>query len=78
MNWRPPDWEEIAEKASTFTCHFEEGSPPNIITFRQLFEAGADAIYESTYAKGRAEGIGNFLREFFCHCYPKLAGKLKF
>ncbi len=42
--WRPNNWEKIAEKASIVTCHFEEGSPPNIITFRQLIEVGADAM----------------------------------
>ncbi len=78
MNWinnRPEGWEYGAWKKDEQRLR----DPPVVIEERlyNAYEAGADALYESAYAKGRAEGIGNFLREFFCQCYPEFAGKLK-
>ena len=46
-NWRPGNWEQIAEKAATISLtRREDDTEPAIITFRQLVEAGADAMLE--------------------------------
>lgn len=51
MSWRPEGWERIHESDCSQNgceCHSD-------------FEAGADAMYQPAYDKGKAEGKGELL-----------------
>jgi len=64
---RPKNWEEVAKVASkieskniTGVTIYEEGSPPKIVMFRQLVEAGATALLKALKEQGfRLDGTPN-------------------
>lgn len=56
MNYRPPNWK------NAFTV--ENGNlSPDAETEANIYEAGADAMYEPAYQKGRRDLIGQYKRE---------------